>query len=149
MGTPTRSHNTIADTTGNGVVVRAPENETGEGVNISGRTYQVWEVNASAGKLYPAGAPTASAVTDTTLTLTWDAPAGRPASGGTPSYQPEVAETPFEEADFAAAGDPVTALTADITGLTAETVYQFRIVTTAGGVESTGSATSVTTDAAA
>lgn len=123
---PARSVDTIQ--TGNGVIVRADANDTGDGVNIGNRTYQVWEVASAPAFLNPAGTPVTSSVLATSLTLTWTAPANVEASRGTITYQPQISVSPFTT--YTNNGATTTSLTRGVTGLTTATAYRFRIKAT-------------------
>lgn len=141
-GTPRTSKYFVQ--TGNGVVVRAEPNATGEGVNVGGRTNQRWEVNQQPNALNAPSAPTVSDVTDTTATVTWTHSGWRV---GQVTYQVEVGVDPYADEDFTESGDPVTSLSAPVEGLTAETAYQVRVV--ASGVAGLDTPTTKTSTASA
>jgi hypothetical protein len=81
----------------------------------------------------PPGALTASNVTPTSLTMTWTASTGTP----TPTYQ--LQQRVGSTGAFANVGSPTTLLTLNVTGLLANTTYNFQVTAT----NSAGSATIV------
>lgn len=88
----------------------------------------------------PATALTVSALAATSLTLTWVAPS----SGTLPfSYQPQ--QSINSGTTWTNIGSGTTAVTLGVTGLTAASAYQFRIVTTNTAGSSTSTAASATT----
>ena len=141
-GTPRTSKYFVQ--TGSGVVTRGEPNSAGGGVNIGGRTNQRWEVNQQPNALNAPAAQTVSDVTDTTATVSWAHPGWRV---GQVTYQVQVGVDPYADGDFSNSGTTTTSLSKAITGLTAETAYQVRVV--ASGVSGLDTPTTKTSTASA
>lgn len=89
----------------------------------------------------PATVVAATAITPTTLTLSWTAPT----TGTLPfSYQPQRA-TPSATPVWTNIGTPITTTTVGVTGLTANTAYIFQVITSNSAGNSTSMSASATT----
>lgn len=88
----------------------------------------------------PAAGLIVSALAATSLTLTWVAP-----STGTPPFTYQPQQSINSGATWTNIGSGISGVTVPVTGLTANTAYQFQIITTNASGSSTSTAASATT----